>query len=79
MDKKEAKQLLDQETPGWDVDPSPAVFIKKNADPKIRMQCLIALATHGPPEPAKVTKPKAKPKPKAKAKAKPKTTTKKEG
>lgn len=72
MDKKEAKALLDEQTPGWAVDPSPAVFIKKNADPKIRMQCLIALATHGPPEPAKLTKPKAK----AKAKAPPKTTTK---
>jgi hypothetical protein len=71
MDKKAAKALLDELIPGWSADPSPAVYIKNKADPKVRMRCLDALYIHGPIEPDKLTKPKAK----AKAKAKPKTTT----
>ena len=74
MDTKTAAAYLTEHAPGWDSAPNAGHHVKATTDPKVRGQCLRALAVcKSSPSTRKSTKPKAKPK------ATTTTTTKKEG
>ena len=74
MDTKTAAAYLTDHAPGWASAPRAGHHVQATTDPKVRGQCLRALAVcKSAPSTRKSTKPKAKPK------ATTTTTTKKEG